>query len=139
MLLNQNDKPYGADKEAIKTLFEMHRGAIRLVILNACYSKRQAELITSISESVLKAAKWTGVGRRRSGARARSLLRAREQRFCETNPISSPQQRLARDLPRMQAADVIACLHREPEVPQDVRVCDRGAVSAKRTQIHGLG
>jgi hypothetical protein len=45
MLFNDQDEPYGADKTAIERLFGYHRGQIRLVVLNACYSAIQAEQI----------------------------------------------------------------------------------------------
>jgi hypothetical protein len=60
MLFDENDKPYGANKITIERLFGRYRGDIRLVVLNACYSRGQAELIYKHIESVIGVDKTIG-------------------------------------------------------------------------------
>jgi hypothetical protein len=53
MFLDDEDKVYGANRQAIQAIFGMHRGDIRLVVLSACFSREQASMIHEHVESVI--------------------------------------------------------------------------------------
>jgi CHAT domain len=53
MFLDKDDKPYPADKAAIQEIFWLHRGSVRLVVLSACCSAAQAELLASHVDTVI--------------------------------------------------------------------------------------
>ena len=53
MFLDENDHAYGAHREAIRDLFETHKAAVRLVVLNCCYGQKQADMIHEHIGSVI--------------------------------------------------------------------------------------
>ena len=53
MFLDDKRKVHGADRQAIQAIFGMHRGDIRLVLLNACLSREQASMLYEHVESVI--------------------------------------------------------------------------------------
>jgi hypothetical protein len=53
ILLNERDEPKPLPRDVLPELFELHRGNIRLVVLNACFSSKQAEAIKEFVDCVI--------------------------------------------------------------------------------------
>jgi tetratricopeptide (TPR) repeat protein len=53
ILVDQNDAPKSVSADALKALFTTLRDNVRLVILNACYSKIQAQSITQVIDCAI--------------------------------------------------------------------------------------
>ena len=116
ILLDSNGEPKPVNTAAIKALFATLKDNIRVVLLNACYSKVQAEAITEVIDCVI--GMNTKIGDEAAIRFSASFYRAIG--FGRSVQDAFEQARVALMLEGISEEDTPELLHREPVNPKEI-------------------
>ena len=130
ILLNSNGEPKPVNTAAIKALFSALKDNIRVVLLNACYSKIQAEAITEIIDCVI--GMNTTIGDEAAIIFAASFYRA--VGFGRSVQDAFEQARAALMLEGISEEDTPELLHREQVNPKEITLITNSPNSETETK-----